>query len=113
MIIIYSLVFSFTTYELAKIKTIGAIRASCLVGLASILITDHHFIDVEASFLFGATFIGMSSAKRFSRVRLIVAASLYPYIYPFLQQYFAGVGGLLGMSAFLAVLCVSYKTKAT
>ena len=111
MIIVYSCIFSFLTYELAKKKSIGAIRSSCLIGLFAFFLTEYNVINMNASFLFGATFIGMSSAKRISRVRLVIAAALYPYIYPYLQGYFIGVGGLLGMSAFLAVLCVSYKTK--
>lgn len=110
MIIISSL-FTFLTYELSKLKYIGAIRASCLVGVIIALSSKMDLFVVNPPLLFGATFVGMCSAKRIGRVRLLVASLLYPFICLVLSRYFAGIGGLLGMSAFLSVLCVSFKTK--
>ena len=112
MIVICSLA-TFLTYELSKIKYIGVIKASCLVGIMISLFGKVTLFGVKTSILFGATFVGMCCAKRIGRIRLLISSLIYPLIYSFLSQYFHEIGGLLGMSAFLSVLCVSFGTKSS
>lgn len=87
------------TFLLGGIHQIGAIRSSCIIGGISYLL-----FPAQALFLYGATFVGMCSRKKYSIVEIIISSLFYYVIVYFLTQWFKGIGGTLGMSAFLGVL---------
>jgi hypothetical protein len=108
-----SLVAALLTFELGKLSFIGPIRASAgltlLVHIDLALINSFTAIDVEtfAAAFFGASFVGMASSERFNHLQIALAGFLFALLFTYILPWFAGIGGLLGFSAFLAV-SVSY-----
>lgn len=86
---------------------IGCVRASCIVtligyGLFVLLdLTQFQFV------LFGASFVGMSSHLRLKRWQLLFAAIIFVLFYSNLAHYFSGMGGTLGLMAFISVALIN------
>jgi hypothetical protein len=111
MIILLSIIFSITTYEFSKVKYIGTIRSSSLLGCLVFFLTKIELFQFNPNILYGATFVGMSCVTKLSRVQVVLATILYCLSYKLLVQYFAGFGGLLGLSAFIGVVLVYFIPK--
>ncbi|WP_417335592.1 hypothetical protein [Halobacteriovorax marinus] len=102
---VYSLFASLLTYELSKVRFIGPIRSSSLVGILIYLVSL--YLDfLNSSILFGATFVGMCSSNKVNRIELVIATIIYLFAFSVMERYFSGVGGLLGMSSFVGVCTV-------
>ncbi|WP_372652312.1 hypothetical protein [Halobacteriovorax sp.] len=102
---IFTILTSLVTYEFSKLRYVGAIRASSIVGICIYFICLE-FESLEPSLLFGGTFVGMCSSNRINRLELVLATLVYFFALSFLKSYFNGVGGLLGMSSFIGVSSV-------
>lgn len=102
---ILTIISSLVTYELSKLPLIGAIRSSALIGIL-IFIIDKYAYPLDSTLLFGATFVGMCSSNRLSRLEVLIASLIYFITLYYLKSYFHGVGGLLGMSSFVGVCFV-------
>lgn len=100
-------VVSVVTFLFGNLKQLGVIRSSCFVGLISYL-----FFPAQATLLYGATFVGMCSREKFSVIEVVISSLFYYIIVYFLTQWFKGVGGTLGMSAFLGVLLWQIMKRA-
>ncbi len=96
---------SYITYEFAKLRYIGAIRASSIIGIL-IYILSKQFETLDPVILFGATFVGMCSSNRVNRLELILSTLMYLLALSYLKNHFNGFGGLLGMSSFIGVLAI-------
>lgn len=97
------------TYELAKLPAFGVIRASAsltilafaLFKLASFwLVLD---VDFLTAAFFGGTFVGMSSPAKYGRFSMLICAILFSLLFLFLLPLLDGIGGALGLSAFLSI----------
>lgn len=105
--IFVSLVAVFGTHHLAQINKVGSVRASSLLTLAFCLMTypiSHEIIPSLQAAFFGASFVGMASPTRLSKVQLFIASLVFTFIYVFLIHHLKGIGGALGFSAFVSCL---------
>ena len=105
-----ALLASVVTYDFSRVKGIGAIRSSSIVGVF-IYLVSLKFEFIDAKVLFGATFVGMCSSDRLNRIEVILATSIYLLALSFLESYFVGFGGLLGMSSFIGVVAIFILSK--
>lgn len=110
MLLIYlgvTLVASYGTHLLSQNQKFGPVRASSLLTLAFCLITypiPHEMIpSIQAAF-YGATFVGMASPNKLSKIQLFIACLIFSYIYVFMIHHLEGIGGALGFSAFVSCL---------
>jgi len=99
--------------------------SSAIVGLILGLVASSlqsTFILVLSAVLFGATFVGMSSIDRLPKAYLVVLSGIvYGIIAVSFYEVFNGLGGKLGMMAFISVLITDsirvvgfqYKRKKT
>lgn len=94
------------TFYLAKYFE-NTILASAFVGLTLgvvALFVDLSFVDVIALVGYGATFIGCQ--KRYKPYYMLISSVLFVVIYKYLYVV-GGIGGGLGMSAFLSLMPVA------
>lgn len=99
---------AFFTYALAQWRYFGAVRASAIVAIVGFFVLDHMACEVErySAIVFGGTFIGMSAPKRFGFFTVVISALLFVLIFTAIEPATEGLGGALGVSAFIAVcLC--------
>ena len=103
-----------TTHTLVFKKNIGSVRASSFLTLSFILLTLPFSMEIipalHAVFL-GSTFVGLTEPRRLSRYQLFVASFIFCLIFQFLILYLKGLGGSLGVSAFLACLVTFWLKK--
>ncbi|MBD64939.1 MAG: hypothetical protein CME62_07010 [Halobacteriovoraceae bacterium] len=111
LIVCLALVFSLITFELNNHHW-GAVRASAGVTLLSCfdLYLIHYFypIDYEyfLSIIFGASFIGMCSIKRFRYIDIAWASFIYALLFLNFLPILKGMGGAMGLTAFISVTIV-------
>ena len=109
-----ALVATFGTNHLAQNNKIGSVRASSLLTLAFCLITYSISLEMipslQAAF-FGASFVGMASPERLSKIQLFIASIVFSFIYVFLIHHVKGIGGALGFSAFVSCLITQIPTS--
>ncbi|MBB4119685.1 hypothetical protein GGR32_001991 [Mesonia hippocampi] len=113
LITIASTLSALSTYFISERLNQGAVRASALVTfvvsiiflLLSKWISDPYYTQIPVV-VFGASFVGMVSSKILQQY-LSVAFSgvIFSIIYLNLSPYFSGVGGALGTTACIAVIC--------
>lgn len=110
--ILISCLSSYLTFEFSKIKYFGAIRASAILTLLfyiDLLILNYFFlvdIDFFLSIFFGGSFIGMSCPSKVGYYSLFGGAIIFSVLFIYLLPYLPGMGGALGLSAFLSVFLV-------
>lgn len=119
--IYFSLMISVTaalaTYEFAKRPKIGSIRASCILTLMAFVgfSTINYFYTIDIHFMmtlfFGATFVGMSCPSKLSYLSIIFGALIFSGLFFNLVPVLEGMGGALGLSAFLSVYMMSLVKK--
>lgn len=108
-----ALVGALATYRLNHDLKVGAIRASAGTTLIFCLLSwpfGYTGTPVLRAAFFGATFVGMATAERFSRRQVAVGALVYSLVYLLVLSAPGMVrepGGVLGTSAFLAGIAVA------
>ena len=103
LLIVFTVISALATYELAKLKYFDSIMASSAVGICSYLICNTLGAPDSSLVLYGASFVGMTSSEVINRKQILISALIYFFIFSQLKVFFEGHGGLLGMSAFIAV----------
>jgi len=107
LIIGASLLGAHSTFLLAQRTRLGAIRSSTLASLVFIALTAPFgwlvAPKLQAAF-FGASFVGMSDAKRLSEKSILLAALIFSALFFGVSCLPISLGGSLGTSAFLACL---------
>ena len=106
-LIFFTVISALATYELSRLKHIGPIIASTIIGILSYIICLY-FNTTESSYiLYGASFVGMSSSYVLSRREIIICSLIFLFVFYILSKFLDGHGGLLGMSAFVSVVFLS------
>ncbi|MEG3766398.1 hypothetical protein [Alteromonas sp. 14N.309.X.WAT.G.H12] len=107
--VIVSVISAMSTYKLAQFSSFNAIRASSTLTIVSYAVT--YVVQVDAAYwslvFFGASFVGMSTPKKFGYTSMAVSGGCFGGMYLLIAPYIDGIGGALGSSAFLAV-CISH-----
>lgn len=115
LVFFFSSLAALLTFELSKLKWAGATRASAILSIAFAIISRQLFVESDAeafsAIFFGGSFVGMSSAERFGRGWVLWAGLLFGGVYWSLVHYISGLGGALGLSAFLSVSLSAIKLK--
>ena len=92
---------------LALSKKLGAVRASALATLVFYLIllpvTNPLELKLYSSLFFAGSFIGMSNA---SKIEVILASIVFLVFYENVAMLLGGLGGVLGLGAFLGIFIV-------
>ncbi|BFT30950.1 hypothetical protein D210916BOD24_21260 [Alteromonas sp. D210916BOD_24] len=113
-LIILALLGGLSTYLLSRVPSIGTIRASSITTIMCFLIFYGFWgIDIAnqySAIFFGGSFVGMSSPTKLSLSAVVVASGVFGVISAFLLPILAGLGGALGICAFLSVVLV-YGSK--
>lgn len=121
MILFYcfiSLVAALLTFECSKISWLGPIRASCVLTLLSFIdfaiINYFYAIDIRfvTTLFFGATFVGMSCPTKIGYLSLSLSALVFTLLFFNLVPLLEGMGGALGLSAFLSVFFMTLIKKS-
>lgn len=100
------------TYRLIKIPRVTPTQSSAVISLLFFLILflirEIYLFDFDyfASLVFGSSFVGMCSHKVFRDREIMLGALIFATIFNFLETYSFGVGGALGLSAFVSLLIV-------
>ena len=114
LIIGASLLGAHATFRLAHRTRLGAIRASTLASLLFVALTTPLgwllVPKLQAAF-FGASFVGMSDAKRLSHRHVLLAALIFSAFFFGLSFLPISLGGSLGASAFLSCI-LTYTVSA-
>lgn len=111
--IVVSIVVSYSTFSFIKRPKITPTRASSIISLigVSILYGVSSLISVDfeswSLLIFGASFVGMCSHKKFKDIEVLLSAVLFGIIYVFLLPLLTGLGGALGFCAFVSILLVA------
>ncbi len=101
------------TFNLIKRPSITPTRASTLVSLTLILVLAimnqvYSFnLHTFSSIVFGGSFIGMCSHKKFNDLHIIFSSLVFIIVFNFITPHFIHLGGALGFSAFISI-CTSY-----
>lgn len=88
----------------------GNIRASAGLTLLSFIDFSliHYFFDIDVlyftSIFFGGTFVGMSCPTKVTTIEILISACFFALFFIFLVPLVPGMGGALGLSAFLSVV---------
>jgi hypothetical protein len=102
---------AFGTYENCRKYQLSPVFVSALMGLmiSTVFLIQNFKNPFLINAFFGATFIGMSSAKIFTRFHLALACLIFLILYIKLIPFLNGMGGALGFCAFISV-ALSYLT---
>lgn len=110
IIIIVSVIASIATHILNVRFKMGPVLASSIIGLSGSLLflnINYSLGPTLATVIFGASFVGMTSRNKFSNEGFILLAGiLFGFIFICNSTYFGGVGGKLGIIAFVSVLVI-------
>ncbi len=109
-LIILALLGGVSTYLLSQVPTMGTIRASSISTIICFLVL-HGFLGIDSAnqysaIFFGGSFVGMSSPTKLSLAAVVVASGVFGVVSAFLLPLLAGLGGALGICAFLSVVLV-------
>ncbi len=105
LIILATTTGALATYYLLS-RGVSAVLASCLVGLAGVLLS--RWLDVEHldTAVFTGTFVGMTSLMVLDAWGVGIAGLVAGLVYILLLDRFIGMGGKLGTMAFVSVALV-------
>jgi O-antigen/teichoic acid export membrane protein len=96
------------TFFLAQHRFFNPVRASSFLTLVFIALayalTSH--VELWSAAFFGGSFVGMSAPHRLSVLMLTIATAVFVAFFVWLLPLLEGVGGALGLSAFLSVVII-------
>ncbi len=99
------------TYHLSQVKNLGPIFSSAVITIfsciflfsfSSIIPSDLSQTDLY-KICFGASFIGMSSPKFFTRRHIIFAGFIFFFLFKYISIHIQDLAGALGFLAFISV----------
>ena len=109
-ILLISVLASTLTYILNVRLKLGPVLSSSIIGLLGALLLlnkNVNFCVTLGTAIYGASFVGMTSKKVFANEGLIALAGMvFGLIFCYSPTQFCGVGGKLGATAFVSVLCI-------
>ncbi|MCB4435909.1 hypothetical protein LHL20_06575 [Alteromonas sp. McT4-15] len=108
--IVIAVVGGLSTFALSLVPFIGAIRASTLATLVAYtvfwVVFDSSTANAFGALFFGGSFVGMSSSAKLSWLGVTLAASVFGVLSAAILPLLNGMGGALGVCAFLSVVIV-------
>lgn len=115
--ILVSQVATISTNLCIRKNKLNSIQSSTITTLIfyTLLLSINYYHSIEINKLltifFGATFVGMSSPQKISFFELFISSLLFTLLFIFLIPLLSGIGGALGLSAFLSVFKVNSVKK--
>ncbi len=106
---ILSFITAYSTLKLHGSNRASSVFASSLVTIISflVLLVINLVVDFDINhfmfFIFGASFVGMCSKEKGNFYQLLLYSFLYTVFLFNFSKYLTGIGGALGLSAFLSV----------
>jgi len=108
--IVFAILGGYATYFLASLPKMGAIRASALSTLFcyAVLFVSYgnEYAELFSAVFFGGSFVGMSTQQRLSWKGIGIASCIFGWLSAMLLPLIEGIGGALGICAFLSVVIV-------
>lgn len=108
--IVFALLGGYATYSLAYLPKMGAIRASALSTLLCYAVLfvccGNEYAELMSAVFFGGSFVGMSTQQRLSWKGIGIASCIFGWLSAMLLPLIEGIGGALGVCAFLSVVVV-------
>lgn len=117
ILILASLFGGFGTFELTHRLSLSNIRSSSLITISAYFILkftvnlEVELLHLIATAVFGGSFVGMSSNHILNRLELLFASLFFGILFILLIPHLAGLGGALGISAFVSVFLIKCLTK--
>lgn len=109
-IVLVSVLVSPLTYVLNERLKLRPVLASSTIGLIGALLLLNENVDfciTLVSVIYGASFVGMTSKNILvNEGEIALAGMVYGLIFCYNATQFCGVGGKLGVTAFVSVLCL-------
>lgn len=111
--LLLSILATFSTIELTERTKLNNIQSSAIITIVFSLLLQFLFksnqaLSYEYSLIaFGASFVGMTHYHKLKKVFIFASAVLFVITFEVLRIYTPPIGGLLGLSAFVAV-AISY-----
>jgi hypothetical protein len=105
LILITALLTSVLTRWLIKEKKVAPIRASSFITLmilGALSLFQFEYKDLLGAAALGGTFVGMTESARLPKRSFLFAGLLFSLLFYFLLPLNQGLGGALGMAAFLS-----------
>lgn len=105
------------TFFFGQTPKVGPIRASATSSLIFYailtLITKNSGVDYSTwpALFFGGTFIGMSGVERMKWILLPISCVIFTLLFVYVVPSMKGLGGGLGLCAFLSVLPLNIPVK--
>ncbi|WP_420935403.1 hypothetical protein ACOJR9_05865 [Alteromonas sp. A081] len=117
LILLFATLGGLITFKLSVLPWMNAIRASSISTLVCYSLVAY-IIGIEtannyACIFFGGSFVGMTSSRRLSSRGVVAAACIFGAISSLLLPFLEGIGGALGVCAFLSVSAVHLTKMAT
>ena len=111
--LLLSILATFSTIELTERTKLNNIQSSAIITivislLLQLLFKSNQALSYEYSLIaFGASFVGMTHYHKLKKIYIFASAVLFVITFEVLRIYTPPIGGLLGLSAFVAV-AISY-----
>ncbi|MDC1175457.1 hypothetical protein OAT67_08665 [Bacteriovoracaceae bacterium] len=111
--LLLSILATFSTIELTERTKLNNIQSSAIITivislLLQLLFKSNQALSYEYSLIaFGASFVGMTHYHKLKKIFIFASAVLFVITFEVLRIYTPPIGGLLGLSAFVAV-AISY-----
>ena len=111
--LLLSILATFSTIELTERTKLNNIQSSAIITivlslLLQFLFKNNQALSYEYSLIaFGASFVGMTHYHKLKKKFIFASAVLFVITFEVLRIYTPPIGGLLGLSAFVAV-AISY-----
>lgn len=115
MIYILSIFSSLGTFFLRDRYKINSIQASVLISLFGYFLSFLFLrsdTDLYSAVVYGASFVGMTNIREFRYTQLILSSLLYASMFSLYMNWFSGLGGALGFSAFISVTLIYFLYRA-
>lgn len=113
-VVLTALAAALITFYFSNSKHADAVRLSSATSLLFYFVfwcvADESAANYFSAVFFGGTFIGMSRLSRISYTGVIAASILFGWLFMVLLPLLKGVGGALGVTAFVCVSIVSLIT---
>lgn len=107
MIFLFSILGALATFLSREKLSFNSIRASVVPTIIFSFFINYFSLDlIYLNAFYGATFVGMTSSHHFKFYHIIIAASIFSLLFIQLIPYLGGMGGSLGVSAFISVIIV-------